>query len=642
MEYSQLVHLYENLGSTSKRLEKTYFLAEALKQADKESLPMLVLLVQGRVFPGWDESKIGIASQLMVKAISAASGTSPSAVEAEWKNSGDLGIAAERLLNKKRQRALLSSELTVAKVFDNIRSLAGIEGKGSVERKLQLIAELISSASALEARYITKTVLEQLRVGVSSGTLRDALVWAFFPKIIGILHRCPHCSSLVPNTKSCVACRAAMAGKFSEAKEPKAIEVNSLNEADYNRISNRDILMPGDEALARGIYNHFLDSVQQAYDMSNDFAVVAEKLAASGPAGLKDTRLSVGAPIKVMLGPKVDTVGEAFKVTGRPAAVEFKYDGFRMQIHKDKGMFRVFTRRLENVTAQFPEVEGYVNKHVRGTSFILDSEAVGYDPKTLRYKPFQEISQRIKRKYDIKKLAEELPVELNVFDIMYYNRKNMISEPFKKRRELLEGIITPEKRQLVLAQQEVTSDEGEAEAFFKKSLAHGNEGIMFKNLNAPYKPGARVGYMVKYKSAMETLDLVIVGAEWGEGKRARWLSSFTLACRSGRGFLEIGRVGTGIKEKEEQGVSFEQLTKMLKPLVTSEKGRYVTVNPQVVVEVKFEEIQASPTYSSGFALRFPRLLQLRDDRSASDTTELSYIKKLYLSQRHRAGKKSDS
>ncbi len=161
------------------------------------------------------------------------------------------------------------------------------------------------------------------------------------------------------------------------------------------------------------------------------------------------------------------------------------------------------------------------------------------------------------------------------------------------------------------------------------------EGVMVKNLDGPYKPGSRVGYGVKVKPVMETLDLVIVGAEWGAGKRAKWLSSFVLACRDPKNkkLLTIGKMGTGIKEKPEHGVSFHQLTQLLKPLIISEKGKTVKIKPKYVIEIAYEEIQKSPTYESGFALRFPRLFRLREDRSPKNADTLSRVKDLYQSQR---------
>ena len=157
---------------------------------------------------------------------------------------------------------------------------------------------------------------------------------------------------------------------------------------------------------------------------------------------------------------------------------------------------------------------------------------------------------------------------------------------------------------------------------------------MFKALNAPYKPGARVGYMIKFKHIMETLDLVIVAAEWGEGKRSKWLSSYTIACADEDGnFLEVGKASTGLKEKEEEGLSFMKMTGRLKPLVISEKGKEVKVKPKIVIEVGYEEIQKSPSYSSGFALRFPRVIQIREDKGLNEASTLDYVKKLYYSQK---------
>jgi DNA ligase-1 len=243
------------------------------------------------------------------------------------------------------------------------------------------------------------------------------------------------------------------------------------------------------------------------------------------------------------------------------------------------------------------------------------------------------VSQRIKRKYDIEKLARELPVEVNVFDIIAYNGKNLINEPFKKRRELIERIVRIEERKILPAKKIITDKESEVKEFFAESKEKGNEGLMIKNLNAPYKPGARVGYMLKYKTTMENLDLVITGAEWGEGKRAKWLSSYDLACKKGSNFLEIGKVSTGLKEKSSEGLSFEEMTRLLKPLIISEEGKHVKVKHQLVIEVAYEEIQKSPTYTSGYALRFPRVMRIRHDKGPQDASTLKMVEQLYNSQR---------
>ncbi|MBI3034135.1 ATP-dependent DNA ligase [Candidatus Woesearchaeota archaeon] len=334
-----------------------------------------------------------------------------------------------------------------------------------------------------------------------------------------------------------------------------------------------------------------------------------------------------------MLAMKADTIQEGFEKAGKPLEAEFKLDGFRVQIHKKGSEIKIFTRRLENVTRQFPEITEYVNKHVKGDNFILDAEAAGYEKATKKYMPFQSISQRIKRKYGIEKMAEDYPVEVNVFDVIAYGSRSLISEPFKKRRELLEKIIRPAERKILPVKNLVTDSQQEIERFFGESKENGNEGLMFKNLNAPYKPGARVGYMLKYKKTMENLDLVIVKAEWGEGKRSKWLSSYTIACRNGRDMLELGKASTGLKEKPEEGLSFEEMTSLLKPLIIREEGKTAFVKPKVVIEVGYEEIQKSPTYESGYALRFPRVIRLRDDRRADDASTLKMVEQYYGEQK---------
>ena len=338
-----------------------------------------------------------------------------------------------------------------------------------------------------------------------------------------------------------------------------------------------------------------------------------------------------------MLFPKVSSVEEAFEIVGKPAAFEYKYDGFRMMINKDEqGNIRIFTRRLDEVTHQFPEVKEYVKKHVNAKTFIIDGEAVGYNPKTKKYTSFQDISQRIKRKYDIEKMQKELPIELNIFDILYYNGKEMISSPFKERRAILAKIITEKKYQIVLAHQIVTDDVKKGEKFYHEAIKAVEEGIMIKKLDSPYKPGARVGYGVKYKPAGNELDVVIIGAEYGTGKRAGWLTSFDIACQDEEGkLLEIGKVSTGLKEieTEEKGesgkdnLSFTELTEKLKPLIKKAEGKHVSVKPEIVIMIGYQNIQVSPTYESGFALRFPRFLRLRDDKSKEDIVSLEDIKK---------------
>jgi DNA ligase 1 len=590
MDYIVLTELYEKLEGTSKRLEKTKLLSEFLKDCPKKDIDKVMLLVQGLVFPKSDERKIGIASKLIVKALNVATGITVDEIEKSWKKTGDLGLSTEDLIKRKKQHTLFGSDdLTVEKVFKNIQKLATIEGTGSTDVKFKIIAELLTSAKPKEARYIVRTLLEDLRVGLGEGTLRDAIAIAYYER---------------------------NGGKVD--------------------LDSKDPSFGGGSELVK-----IRDAIQEAYDVTNDYAIVAQMIIDSDISVLQKLELNTTKPLKVMLAQKAKDVKEAFDMAGRPAAIEYKYDGFRVLIGKDGDKITIHTRRLENVTAQFPDVVKLVRENVHTESCIIDGEAVGYDPKTKKYVPFQNISQRIRRKYDIEQLAKEVPVELNIFDILYHNGKSTIKETFQERRKLIEKIISEKPGKIRLAVQTITDNDSEADKFYHQSLDAGNEGVMFKSLDTPYKPGSRVGSMVKLKPVMETLDVVIVGAEWGEGKRAGWLTSYTVAIydEDTDEHLEIGKFGTGIKEKkgeedlnDENIVSFEELTESLKPYIITEKGREVTIKPSVVVELKFEEIQKSPSYSSGYALRFPRLVRIRLDRSPDETSTLRQVEGFFKEQ----------
>lgn len=560
MNYQKLSQLYEELGSTTKRLEKIQTLSEFIKHLPEKGKEVLYL-IQGEVFPEYDENKIGISEQLAIKALTQSTGETKNAIVKEWKKIGDLGEVAQKLTKTKKQTTLHSKTLTTQKVLENLKKLSTLEGKGTVTKKLALITELLTSASPTESKYIIRTLLQDLRIGVQESTIRESLAKAFFPK------------------------------------NEKASEI-----------------------------------VQSAIDKSNDLAVVFEVARKKKIKDLQKINLCVGKPIKAMLAQKTETFETGFKELGKPCAIEYKYDGFRLLIHKNKNEIKLFTRRLENVTKQFPEVVDYIKKHIKGDSFIMDSEAVGFDKKTKRYTEFQSISQRIRRKYNIEKLQKAFPVEVNVFDIIHYNGKSLMDEPFKKRSEILRKIIKNHPYKLIAAKQIITSDAKKAEKFYKAALKDNQEGVMMKNLDAEYKPGRRVGHMLKIKPDQRDFDLVITGAEYGTGKRSGVLSSFILSCKDEKTnkYLEVGKMSTGLKEKKtekskEGDLTYEELTSLILPLIKKETGRRVEVKPKVVLAVTYQEIQLSPNYNSKLALRFPRFVALREDKPLSEITTLSEI-----------------
>tara|TARA_B100002019_G_scaffold36894_1_gene30889 strand:- start:1264 stop:2922 length:1659 start_codon:yes stop_codon:yes gene_type:complete len=367
--------------------------------------------------------------------------------------------------------------------------------------------------------------------------------------------------------------------------------------------------------------------IQSSYDIYPDIANIAHLIKKNGINFSKNIKMSPGKPIKVMLFQKAKDVESSFEKLGKELSAEYKYDGFRLQIHRNNDEIKLFTRNLEEVSKQFPDIISIVKSNIKSKNFIIDCEAIGINRKNGSWMPFQKVSRRIKRKYDIDKIINEIPISLRVFDIIYENN-NLINTKFYERRKILENIVKHKKDYIELSELIITNSSDELNKFYKKSLKDGAEGIMLKNLSGIYKPGSRVGFGLKMKPTMENLDLVITGAEWGTGKRANWLSSFELSCKNKDNFLTIGKMGTGIKEKDEEGVSFGHLTKLLTKFIISESGKTVKLKPGIIVEVAYEELQKSENYNSGYALRFPRFVRLREDLSLDDVDDLTKIKSL--------------
>ena len=629
MHYITLVDLYSKLESTPKRMEKVILLAKFLSETPHNELDQVILLLQGTVFSAIDEKKMGVATHLVSKAIALATGQNSDYVEECWKRTGDLGDTAFELSKTKKQQTLFMQKLTISKVFANIKKLSEIEGAGSVDIKGQYIAELLTSAEPNEARYIVRTVLGDMRIGAGDGLLRDALVWGYYPSITNLAFECTNCNIIQPFFSNCVFCKGEL-GELN-CNEKKTINANNVGEVSL--LDGLQIIITPNEKIAREIQNCFLDEVQEALDIFNDFPLVAKRAKMRTIKKLLESGLIPGKPIKAMLFQKVASIPEAFITVGKPAAFEYKYDGFRLQIHRNGNIVKLFTRRLDEVTSQFPDVVEIVNQQINSHDYIVDCEIVGFDKNAKRFMPFQDISQRIQRKYDVHSMKKEVPVQIILFDIMELNGKTLLQTSFFERRNLLKSIISEKECIIELAQQLVTDKEDEASEFYKLALNRGTEGMMIKSLSAPYKPGARVGYGVKIKPTMDTLDLVIIGGEWGEGKRTNWLSSFMVACKNDDGtYLELGKVGTGFKEIAGDGLTLGELTEQLKPHIINNSGKEIKIKPTIVLELAFEEIQKSHSYSSGFALRFPRLVRLRTDKKPEDCSPLSYVQQLFGEQ----------
>jgi DNA ligase-1 len=377
-----------------------------------------------------------------------------------------------------------------------------------------------------------------------------------------------------------------------------------------------------------------VELVERAYMLTTDFGYVAKVAKFEGNEGLSKVEIQVGKPIKPMLAQMATNVRDALVEMGGEAEFEIKYDGARVQVHKDGDRIIIYSRRLENVTKSIPEVVERIKKHLKPEKVIVEGELVAIGEGG-RPRPFQYVLRRFRRKYNIKEMIEKIPLELNLFDILYVDGENMIDTIFIERRKRLESVVN-QGDGVKLAENIITKSPEEAEAFYRKALAMGHEGLMAKRLDATYEPGNRGKKWLKIKPTMENLDLVIIGAEWGEGRRAHVLSSFLLGAYDPEkgDFVPVGKVGSGFTDED-----LIEFTKMLKPLIREEKGKEVKIEPKVVIEIAYQEIQKSPKYESGYALRFPRYVALREDKSPEDADTIERVAQLYeLQERMKAGK----
>ncbi|MFD1512878.1 ATP-dependent DNA ligase, partial [Halomarina rubra] len=550
--------------------------ADADATADADLLPVLVTLVRGRVAPAWRSLDLGVSSSLTRRAVAKATGVDADRVDREWEATGDLGDAAAWAVEHAAQRTLFSTPLTVRRVYDTLRDLATYEGAGSRDRRVDAVAGLVSDADPEEARYVVRTALGHLRVGIGEGTVRDAIALAFL-----------------------------------------------------DGAGDGDTLVT-DAAVA---------AVDRAHQVTNDFPLVATAARDEGVEGLATLGIDLFRPVKSMLAEKAEGLDDGLdSVAPAPSSVllEHKYDGARIQIHVDGDDVRVFTRRLEDVTEQFPDVVAAVREAVTADSCVLDGEAVGYDPDTERPVVFQEFSRRIKRENGVDRLAEEIPAVVFLFDCLAVDGESLLDAPLRDRLDRLDGLLDPEPMALERATHRSLADCDSraealdvAESFYADALDAGHEGLMLKNLDATHQPGRRVGAMMKVKPTMEPLDLVVPRAQYSEGRRSDWLGRLFLAAYDPEddAFVEVGRLATGYTDEE-----LREITDRLEALVVDRDGRLLDLQPELVLEIEYEEIQASTEYASGYALRFPRFVRIREDLAPEDADTVERVGELFEGQ----------
>ena len=538
MDFSRVC---EQLEGTSGRLDMIDIISRVLPTLSQEELPVFVRFVMGRIFPDWSSRKLGIGPNLLYEAIGYVAGMKKEQVVEKITTTGDAGRAVEELLSIKSQTTFFHEDLDLVRVYSELTAIAEMEGKKSQREKLLAVRRLLANAHPLEGKYLARIMLEELRIGVGEGSVRDAIARAF--------------------------------------------------------------------AVDAGLVEHAIQAL-------NDTGEVA-RLARLGPDSLRDIRITLFHPVRMMLAQQ-GTIPDMIKEHGRIAA-EFKYDGSRFQFHKKGNWARLYSRRLEDVTAALPDV---IEKLIASTGHdvLLDGEVIAI--KDNKPMPFQSVLRRFRRRHDIAEAQDAIELVPIVFDILYLDGETLIELPLEKRRERLLSVVNG-----YIAPQVVSSDPLEIEQTYKQALDAGHEGIMIKVPSSPYSPGQRGKNWIKIKPEVDTLDLAVIGGEWGEGKRAHVFGSFLVACQDQGKLIALSRVATGFSDEQ-----LAEVYDLLKDRVTKKSGKEVSFEPELVFEVGYSELQVSPTYEGGFALRFPRFIRIRDDKGITDVETLDSIRERYQRQ----------
>ena len=568
----RLAETCERIAATTKKLEKTAIVAEYLLSRDIEDAAISTVFLSGRAFPAFDERTLQIGGALLWKLAVELAGGREALLSTTYRKRGDLGAAAADVLATTAPAATTITLHEVRATFDQIAETR------TAAAKTTLLKSLLERATALEAKYILKIITGDLRIG-----LKESLV---------------------------------------------------------------------EEAIAKA-YGEPLPSVQRANMLLGD---IGGTLRLASEHRLDQARMRLFHPIGFMLASPAADAEEAFQYFEH-AQVEDKYDGIRAQAHCGGGQVRLFSRTLDEVTASFPELPGGLSE--LAGEVILDGEIVAWrdNPKGGHAMPFSEIQRRLGRKQVSPKMIAEVPVAYVVFDVLYADDELTLNKPLTERVLILDRVfagangVSP--RPVVNAQGsllfEPETEEAGAESgwiirapamradspqqlkqYFEEAMGRGNEGLMIKDLQSPYMPGRRGRSWLKLKRELATLDVVVTAAEFGHGKRIHVLSDYTFAVRKGEELVNIGKAYSGLTDKE-----IAELTQWFLEHSVADHGHLREVEPKIVLEVAFNAIMRSSRHDSGFALRFPRIVRVREDKLSGEIDTVEEVERIYSRQHGR-------
>lgn len=579
--------LLQPLESTSSKLAQTEYLAEFLHHVTPQEAPAYLYLCLGQLGPIYanPQTNVGIAFLLQALAqLHPSEGQSlfgdmsvdPQAVkqlQRRYKQLGDVGALAQEVVGERQPSA---NPLEVTDVFDQLLSITQTSGEGSQDEKVYQVAQLFKQLDALSARFVARMIMGNLRLGFSDKTVLDALSW----------------------------------------------------------------YLTGDKSQR--------EALEAVYQRHPDIGAITAKVLSGGLQAAEGLDVELGVPVIPALADRLKTSQEMIDKMGE-VFVEPKYDGTRVQIHWNAATqeLHTFTRNLEENTGMFPELKQLL-QNAEAESLIFDCEAVGYDPQTNKLVVFQQTIKR-KRKHDIAATMAEIPLRFFVFDILFYNDESLLRLPLEQRKERLQQVLAPAAQTDLVLSPYIRTQSAEAlREYHHQQLAEGYEGVVVKKVQGHYEAGRKAFNWVKLKEAegtgaklSDTIDAVVVGYYYGRGKRTAFgIGAFLIAIRQENNdhLLTIAKIGTGLTDEqwremksradaiqETYGSTTDQRWVVEIPdLLTPD----VLLPPVQVVEVAADEITQSPTHTAGLALRFPRLVRFRDDKSVEQITSLTEMKRI--------------
>jgi DNA ligase-1 len=570
----KLAETCEAVAATTKKLQKTAAVADYFKSRSTDEAAVSAVFLSGRAFPACEETTLQVGGSLLWRAVAELSGKDEAELTAAYRKHGDLGAVAGEVLPETSRQGL-----NVFEVADTFRRIAAVRGPAA---KSALVRDLLVRATPLEAKYIVKIMTGDLRIGLKESLVEEAIAKAYGGTLAGALEEVQRANMLLGDIAETL--RLAVEGKLAEAKN----------------------------------------------------------------------KMRMFHPLGFMLASPIESAEEGLSYFA-DAVVEDKYDGIRAQAHVSDGEVKFFSRTRDEITDSFPELPGALAGLPQNA--ILDGEIVAWEASG-RARPFSVLQQRLGRKKVSERMLREIPVAYVVFDVLYASGELLIDRPLRERGRILDELLaakrkvahhrgtesqrTTGQRRLVFedAHQEAAvvniirapvfraSSAEELEELFSAAQARGNEGLMIKDPNSAYTPGKRGKSWLKMKRELATLDVVVTAVEYGHGKRVGVLSDYTFGVWDGDRLVNIGKAYSGLTDAE-----IAEMTQWFLDHTLEDQGFRRTVEPKIVLEVAFNNMMQSDRHDSGYALRFPRIVRLRPDKTADEADTIERVREIFDRQK---------